>query len=706
MMAIRRRLRRLVVAVGLIPVATLTHAAAAADAGTTPTHGQVSAESPRGTAARGDLQVSIDEIDPIVLEPDRPITLSGVVVNVGTRNWADAQVYLEIGQYPAVSPQDLQVFAETDDVFMTRVIEFGQFDEIGNVPAGTRKSYSVTVPFESLGVLGTPGVYSIGVSVLAGRGENRNQPKAIARTLIPLLPERQVKPAPIVTMLPLTAPVTRDSRGVFVTDHLARDIGFNGRLRNVLDFAMAAPPNTLQIALDPALRSAVAAMSEGYEVQRTLAGQPNAGAGAESAQLWLNDLDTVTLQQHVVLLPWGTPAATNLTSEGLPGVVEAATTAAVDYDQLPRPTDVVGWEPGGSNQRGLVVSRSAGSTLQLVTESSLPGLPDDDAADTAPASVELRTLAGPLTALVVHEEIAGEPIRRSTSALAVRQYLMAEATVQALQERTSPVVLGLPFTWNPGPLAATTDLVAGLSIATLSAQPISAAAPVVATPYDGRVVRPPTSPNLSDDQLDAIRQLRRSSRTYLAILADTDGVEATLGRQFAISGSSAWETAPVRGKVLTRREVRLLNESLRQVTVAVPTFVALSSGSGPFPVTVSNGLDVPVTVRLSVRPRNPALQIDPIDELRLEPGQQRDVQVRAHADGSGLTPVRVQLTTPDDRPFGPRSEIDVRATQIGLAIWIVMGVGLVVLVGAAIIRIIRRLRSPGAFTPREEPRHP
>jgi hypothetical protein len=35
-----------------------------------------------------------------------------------------------------------------------------------------------------------------------------------------------------------------------------------------------------------------------------------------------------------------------------------------------------------------------------------------------------------------------------------------------------------------------------------------------------------------------------------------------------------------------------------------------------------------------------------------------------------------------------------------------MGVGLVVLVGAAIIRIIRRLRSPGAFTPREEPRHP
>lgn len=232
---------------------------------------------------------------------------------------------------------------------------------------------------------------------------------------------------------------------------------------------------------------------------------------------------------------------------------------------------------------------------------------------------------------------------------------------------------------------------------------VAAAAP---TSYDGRVVRPEGAPTLSDDQLRGIRRLRRASHIYVSILADPDGVQENLGRQYALAGSAAWEVAQARGRALTTRSVRLLNEELRQVTVAVPSFVALSSGSGPFPVTVANGLDVPVTVRLSVVPRNPALQIDPIDPLSLEPGQQRDVQVRAHADGSGLTPVRVQLATPDDRRFGPPSEIDVRATQIGLAIWIIMGIGLVVLVGAAAIRIIRRLRTPGALTPREEPRHP
>jgi hypothetical protein len=690
----------LVVAVGL-SLAALVGPAIAADTDATPAWGTPS----RVKRAPSGLEVSIDQIRPVVLTPGRPLTLSGTVANVGLRTWRDAQVYLEIGQYPAVSLHDLEVFAESDDVFTTRVVEFGQFDEIGDVPAGTRKSFAVAVPFDALPILGTPGVYSVGVSVLASLGESRDQePDAVARTLIPFLPDSRVAPADVVTMLPLTAPVTLDSRGVFLTDHLARDIGFNGRLRNVLDFASAAPPDTLQIALDPALHAAVVAMSDGYQVQRRLQDEPTRGAGEQPAQEWLDDLDTVMLRQHVLLLPWGVPATSTLVSARLPGVVRAATSAAVGYDQLPRPGDIAGWEPGGSSQRGLVVSRAAGSPIQLVLGSSLPELGSATREET-PTSVLLDTRSGPLTALVVREDIAGEPVRRSTSALDVRQYVMAEATVQALDRRKDPVVLGLPFVWNPGPGAATADL-AGLSIRTLAAQPLTVAAATVPTPYGGGVVRPEDVPTLTDDQLAAIRLLRRTGHIYLDILAESDGTEGGLERSFGISGSSSWAVSPGRGRALTIRETRLLSEQLRQVTVAVPTFVALSSGSGPFPVTVSNGLDVPVTVRLSVVPRNKALQIEPIDQLRLEPGQQRDVQVQAHADGSGLTPVRVWLATPGDQRFGRPSQFDVRATQIGLAIWIVMGVGLVVLVGAAVLRIVRRLRSPGALTPREEPRHP
>jgi hypothetical protein len=283
---------------------------------------------------------------------------------------------------------------------------------------------------------------------------------------------------------------------------------------------------------------------------------------------------------------------------------------------------------------------------------------------------------------------------------------MSEATVQALSDGDDPAVVSLPFRWNPGPTAATTDLETGLGIEAFSAQPVDAALDSSRDTYEGRIVRPDDAPGLTPEQIRAIRALRKSGRLYLDILNDRSETESVFSRQLAMSGSSAWEMLPARGRLATRRDVRVLKEQLAEVTVSVPTFVALSSGSGPFPVTVANSLDVGVTVRLSVVPRNPALRVDAIDQLRLEPGQQRDVQVRAHAEGSGLTSVRVQLATPKGRRFGPPSEIDVRATQIGLAIWIVMSIGLAVLVGAAILRIVRRLRTPGAFSPREEPRHP
>jgi hypothetical protein len=657
--------------------------------------------------ARG-LEVILNSVEPAVLTPGRPLTLSGVIANASPRNWADAQVYVEIGQYPAVSLTDLEVFAESDEVFTTRIVEYGLFDEIGKVPAGTRKSFDIRVPFSQLPIIGDPGVYNVQVTVLAGFGENRDQePEGRTSTLLPLLPDDGAgTPAGVVTLLPLTAPVTRTSDGIFVNDQLAQEIGFNGRLRNVVDFALSAPAGSLQVALDPALHAAVADMSDGYSVQRTRVSEPSEGGGQEAAAAWMADLDALLVRQHTVLLPWGVPAASSLAAEGIKGVAPAALSSAEDYSELPVTADVLTWEPAGSTRAGVRISRAAGSGAQLVSEASLPGLEELERADVPPSAVTLPSPAGSVRAVVVRDDIAGATVGAATPPVAVRQYLMSEATVQALSDGDDPAVVSLPFRWNPGPTAATTDLETGLGIEAFSAQPVDAALDSSRDTYEGRIVRPDDAPGLTPEQIRAIRALRKSGRLYLDILNDRSETESVFSRQLAMSGSSAWEMLPARGRLATRRDVRVLKEQLAEVTVSVPTFVALSSGSGPFPVTVANSLDVGVTVRLSVVPRNPALRVDAIDQLRLEPGQQRDVQVRAHAEGSGLTSVRVQLATPKGRRFGPPSEIDVRATQIGLAIWIVMSIGLAVLVGAAILRIVRRLRTPGAFSPREEPRHP
>ncbi|MGH3447451.1 MAG: DUF6049 family protein, partial [Nocardioidaceae bacterium] len=159
--------------------------------------------------------------------------------------------------------------------------------------------------------------------------------------------------------------------------------------------------------------------------------------------------------------------------------------------------------------------------------------------------------------------------------------------------------------------------------------------------------------------------------------------------------------APRVGTALVRRQAADAAEAISKVTVSGPPFVAMSSDSGKFPITLRNGLDSPVTVRLVVTPENPALKIRPIDPIKLAPGQRRDVKVFSHAESSGLTTVHARLATIKGQAFGEGWQFDVRATQIGMVIWVVMGVGAVVLFGAAGYRIISRVR--GSRRTREEP---
>jgi hypothetical protein len=142
-----------------------------------------------------------------------------------------------------------------------------------------------------------------------------------------------------------------------------------------------------------------------------------------------------------------------------------------------------------------------------------------------------------------------------------------------------------------------------------------------------------------------------------------------------------------------------MSSQIRKVTVTGPEFVALSSEAGRFPLTIKNGLDVSVTVKVTVVPRIPALRIDPIDPIVLGPGQNQVIEVRTRASGSGVTSVRARLATTGDREFGTSWVFDVRATRIGVAIWILLGVLMATLFGGATLRIARRLRT-GGFRPR------
>ena len=656
------------------------------------------------------LAVTIDALSPAALEPGSRLRLSGQVTNVRRASWRDAQVYLDIAYDPVTTKGALDDANSSDEPFGTRIVEFGLFDRIGAVPPGTTKSYRLDIPYAELPLSGAAGVHRVGVTVLATNRDGERVEAARTDTVMPLVAASDPTPPPaeVVIVVPVTAPIARHQSGNFLDERIAGAISAGGRLRNLVDLIEAFPPDTLEIVVDPALLDAVQDMSDGYAVttrqEEADQGSGRNGTGQVEAEEWLADFQTVTARQNLLLMAWGSPDASALASQRMPGVVAAAVRAsdefAVDSGLI---TPTVSWQKNGaSTRRGLVVSRIAGAVIQFVAADNLVNLRAQGESAYLPSLVTVPTEEGELTGVVTARELAGQRLTMSTSVLDFRQNLMAEATIRSLEAASvpSPMVVALPFGWNPGD-AAEVDVAAAFDLATV--EPVDLKAVTQSTPaaYPGPIRLTPAQSPLSDELTDAIVRLRTNGNTFTSLLTDNADA-ADFDRRLAVSATSLWLGQPQERLALIRMESRAAAEQLRKVTVTGPTFVALSSRSGRFPLTITNGLQESVTLRVDVRAQNPALRIDPIAELVLEPGQSRDIEVTTRSDSSGLTPVRVRLSTVDGKVFGAPWEFDVRATQIGIAIWVVMGAGSVILVGTVAFRLVRRIRTEGLH-PREEP---
>jgi Family of unknown function (DUF6049) len=655
------------------------------------------------------LIMQITSVSPAGLQTDRPLRMSGTVTNLSSHAWTDAKVYLSIGSDPAVTKSALESFASDDDGFGTTINGLGLFDEIGGLRPGGRTDWHLDVPFDDLPISHAAGVYQVGATLLAGTAKGRDSlADARTATTISYVPNGASLShrTHVVTLVPVTAPVLRHPDGVFVDDRLADLMSPAGRLRNLLDFAAQAPPGSLELVVDPALRQAAKDMSAGYGVlsirEQAEGAEVRAGAGQQDAAAWLEELSSLGADQHITWLPWSDPAVSSLATAGMRGVVNAAYRSSSGYGATSERPDssVTDWQLNGSTtRRALAISRQAGARIHLVSQLSLPALKLDPSSGYPPPQVTVRTRPGPVTAVVTRADIGGHAFTRSLTSLQFRQCLLAEATVRALSGNFRPTsVFAAPFNWDPGNLSGEANLAAGYAYPTVAASSLGELSQRAAPPYSGGLRMVDSGPRLSFATLEAIRRLRHSGRVYSDLVTDHDAVAAAFDRQFASAGSAAWSVERTRGTAVTRELARQISEKIARVTVTGPAFVAMSSNSGRFPLTISNGLDVPVTVRVSVNPLNRALNITPLQPLHLAPGQLLDVDVKSTAEGTGLTQVRARLSTLSNRSFGRPLYFNIRATQIGVAIWIAMGIGVATLFISAGRRIYARARGPGFKT--------
>lgn len=700
------------------------------------------ASRPSGDVDTSGLVATITSVSPTSVTRGKPLQLRGTITNTGDLDWKDVQVYLTISHYPATDKEGLNSFAAIpdDQGFAPRIFQYGLFDSLGDIPPGTETPYHLSVPYQDLKISGAPGVYHVGVSVLGTNSKGRDLVSdARADTLVPLLPrpseQSQLHRAAAVLIIPFTAPVRRVSGGPFLDDSLATLISPGGRLRHSLDFALQAPPHTLQLLVDPALIAALTDMSTGYtvvdsprqitkSVDQTLevptsavttgteaGASPTApsetaptkppgrpGSGEKAARTWLADFETLAGRQSVALVPWAVPAADTLVANHLTDVVTDAVISSQRWaENHHRQWPVVAWQRGAAlTPEAMRAFRDAGVRMQLVPEKSVPDAPTDRQGYPAPV---LRVDPGrgdPLQTVVVSHALAGEPLTEHTTALQLRQSLLADTVVRSLNPQSSrtTTVAAVPYNWDPGPPTPDTHLSDAFAVEAVLASSLGSLSATRGEPYGGPVKAPADlRRQLSTAHLTLMRKLHTTGTTFIDLLTAWAEEQARAQRRLSLAASTYWSTHEQTVLQLMRAERANLLTKLAEVNVSGPPFVAMSSDSGRFPLTITNGLQRQITVQVKVLPDNPALNIKPIEPVDIEGGGRHVVQVISTAEGSGLTSVHARLATVTGREFGQVWKFDVRATHIGMVIWVVMGVGLVVLFGAALYRITVRLRN-------------
>lgn len=114
----------------------------------------------------------------------------------------------------------------------------------------------------------------------------------------------------------------------------------------------------------------------------------------------------------------------------------------------------------------------------------------------------------------------------------------------------------------------------------------------------------------------------------------------------------------------------------------------------PLPITITNELDEPVTVQLSVRPSNALVTVpDPEVDVTIPASSQQRVQVPIEIVGTGGVLMIAQLSTPDGVSLGQLQTIRVQARPtIEAVVGWTLGSAIALLLGFGIWRSVRKRR--------------
>ncbi len=699
------------------------------------------------------LAVTIERLSPSTVPRRGPVVVSGTVRNRSDTEWTDLSVYLLTSAEPLTTAEELgeAVVSDPRSEVGTRVVEPGTYVDLPALAPGESADYRLSVPRSRLGISGAPGVYWLGVHVLGTNDEGRLEgADGRARTFLPLVPDR-TSPVELALGLQLRQRTARTQDGTLAAARGWERTLSEGRLRRLLDLGASAGTVPLTWVVDPAVADAALSTARGNppldldpQPPPDVAADDGTAGGTDgeepggadgdtgeegsdegddgnegddgdgevpepteaelAASDWLDDLvDAVTGGASTVLaLPYGDVDVSSVVRHGATDLVESA------YSQGDLLLDELGF---GTVRRALVpldglVSPAAADQADaevpvVVAPDALsreavgsvgdPGSPDD--------AVLERADGGEILVAPRPEEVLDGPAPgRRRTALAVRQRLLADAALEALAggRDREPLVRLLPPVWDPGADWQRAEFFTGLDVPWL--QPVGMG--TLLGDASGPVVDPTEAVDYPAEQLrqevpsatvDAAEGLLRAGALLDELLTENDQLLTASTRQ-ALLAPTVWSRErPGLAVRRTRNAEERIDSWLDQITVRGPDFVTMSSESGTFQVTIVNGLDQPVTVGLLPSVAGAQLELSTPEPVQLGPQGRAAVQIDARATDIGVHQVVLQPVSESGTRVGSVTTIDVRSSNVGFILWIVMAVGGGLLFVAIVVRLVRRV---------------
>lgn len=643
----------------------------------------------------GDDEVAVATltgVDPAFVEdPDDVITLRGVVRNVSSQPLVDPLPALRLSRDALQSSEDLEL-VEQNPLFRYGRAFYDYSSPLDSLPPGGQASFELQVPLGSL--VPSPGVYVVGVDVLATLPSGPRVFVASARTTVPVQ-VTTTTPVPTALIWPLAAQPSLLPSGSLLDDRLAAQIAPGGRLESLVRAGTQAPVTWV---VDPDLLATVDAMADGYS---TIV-PPAPGEGADAAAGFRALLGSaIAPTSDVRRVPTADPDAGGMLASGLDAsrvqrtlsVPPGTNASAVVADQTPALTHLVG---AGVDLATLETHRDAGVVGVLVDPEVLrPAGTDQGTAEPGPGP--LAPLADVPGLLAIQARTVGTASATGAApALAARQRLLAETAI-AVGEGSGPLVLAPPLRWEATAGVAAAVVTAwqqapwvrpvGLSELPPSPLPVQLAGTAPAPqPLDPAVVA-------AVDQVEA--DLVRVAPLFPAAPVSGEALLAAQARAF----SSAWGPDPAGALAYVAALGAGLADAESRVSLVLSPTITLSSRSGRFPVTLVNSSAADVLVGVSFSSQNTSrLRVADIPPTLLAAGEKRTVDATALATANGRVVVSAQLVTSQAQPVGVPTTTIIDVTDVGALGWAVVGAG-GLLMAAAVVRARRRRRRGDAVRP-------